>query len=127
MGEAAAIEKSAIGTAEIFNLDVFAVQDEPAMFAGDVAERNSQVAVFATTDDRHVAGNGKTPALPIRPEHDHHNAHVQPASRVRPLEPATCQPGSPARAVPAMKLLQRGGLQWRPTRFKRCLQRPIML
>ena len=52
-----------------------------------VAQRDAEIAIFASTDDRHVACDGETSALPIRPEHDHHNAHVLSASRVTRQSP----------------------------------------
>jgi hypothetical protein len=115
-----AIAIGAVGAAEVFDLDVFAIENEAAMFAGDITQWDAEVAIFASSDDRHVARDGKTPALPIRPEHDHHNAHVLSASRVIRLSPLPATHAA-ARTVRAVKLVQRGGLQWRPTQFRRWL------
>ena len=69
------VEERAVGAAEVFDLQHVAVADEPAMLAGDVAERDAQVAVLASADDGHVARDGEAPPLPVRPEHHEYRLH----------------------------------------------------
>src|SRR5206468_1785656 len=82
--DALAVDVSAVGRAEIFNLDRFAVDDQAAMFSRDVRERDSQIAIFATTNDTHVARDRETAALAVRSEHDHHDAHCNYLSTAQP-------------------------------------------
>src|SRR5687768_17426773 len=49
------------------------------MLAGNVAQRDAQVAVLAATDDGHVAHDRKAAPLPVRPKHDENNLHVRDA------------------------------------------------
>jgi len=78
---ALAIAIRAVGLAQILDLDGFTFKDDPAMLAGDVRERNAEIAIFATTDNGHVSRDRETPALSIRPKHDHYNAHANSPPR----------------------------------------------
>jgi hypothetical protein len=70
------VEVGAVGTAEVLDLQDVAVADEAAVLAGDVAQGDAEVAVLAPADDGHVARDGETPPLPVRPEHHEYRLHV---------------------------------------------------
>src|SRR6202041_616170 len=72
---ALAVDESAVGTAQVFNADGVSLFDQPAMFAGNITDGNSQIAIFASTDDGHVTGDGKTAAFSVTAEHYQHNLH----------------------------------------------------
>ena len=65
---------------------------EAAVLAGDVAERDAQVAVLASSDDGHVARDGEAAPLPVRPEHHEYRLHG-----LTYLEKCLCPAPPPAR------------------------------
>ena len=65
-----------VGAAEVFQLQSVAVLDQAAVLAGDLAQRDTQVAVLATADDREVFVKRETASIAIRPEHRQDDLHV---------------------------------------------------
>jgi hypothetical protein len=51
------------------------IADESAMFSGDVAKGNPQIAIFPPADDGYIPADGKTSSLSISPEHHQYNLH----------------------------------------------------
>jgi hypothetical protein len=45
------------------------------MFSGDLTQWDAEIAIFAASDDGHVADNGKAPSFSIGPKHNKHNLH----------------------------------------------------
>jgi hypothetical protein len=72
---AVAVQVGPVGAAEVFQPQAVAVAHHAAVLAGDLAQRDAQVAVLAAADHGHVTNDGKATPFPVRPKHYEYRLH----------------------------------------------------
>jgi hypothetical protein len=91
--DALTVDVGAVGTAEVFDADSVVGSDETAVFAGDVTDGNAEVAIFASTDDGHIAYDRKASTLTVAAKHDQNYLHKVPSDldfHFNPAETTRC-------------------------------------